>query len=168
MTKGENPSQLARVYLGLGTNLGERRQNLQGAHDALASFMQVTRASQVYQTLPWGYTDQPSFLNQVLEVRTALGPLDLLARLKSIETRLGRMPSFQYGPRLIDIDILFYGSQQVNLPNLVIPHPRLPERAFMLVPLAELAPNLFYPPLGLTIRQLLARVDPSGVEVFLE
>ena len=168
MDEGKNPSLSERVYLGLGSNLGERRLNLRRACSALASFMQVIRVSRVYQTPPWGYTDQPAFLNQVLEAQTELGPLDLLARLKSIETRLGRTPSFQYGPRLIDIDILFYGSQQVNLPNLVIPHPRLPERAFMLVPLAELAPDLLYPALGLTIRQLLARVDPSGVEVFLE
>lgn len=166
MAGAENPSQPARVYLGIGTNLGERWQNLRSARAVLAPHIQVTRASQVYQTPPWGYADQPIFLNQVLEALTNLTPLDLLVQLKSIETRLGRTPSFQYGPRLIDIDILFYGDQQVNLPNLVIPHPRLPERAFMLVPLNELAPDLFYPALGLTVRQLLAQVDPGGVEVF--
>ena len=134
----------------------------------MASSMQITRTSQVYQTPPWGYTDQPAFLNQVLEAQTNLAPHELLARLKSIEVQLGRTPTFQFGPRLIDIDILFYGDQQVNLPNLAIPHPRLPERAFMLVPLAELAPDLIYPASGLTVRQLLARVDPTGVEVFHE
>jgi 2-amino-4-hydroxy-6-hydroxymethyldihydropteridine diphosphokinase len=155
-----------RVYLGLGTNLGERRQNLRSAQAALAPFLQVTRASLVYQTPPWGYTNQPAFLNQVLEGSTYLAPSDLLARLKSTEVQLGRIATFQYGPRLIDIDILFYGSQQVDSPNLVIPHPRLAERAFMLVPLAELAPDLLYPALGLSVRQLLERVDRSGVEVY--
>ena len=166
MAGKEYPPPAVRVYLGLGTNLGERRQNLLAAQTTLAAQLQILRASQVYQTPPWGYADQPAFLNQVLEGQTSLAPRDLLALLKSIETRLGRVPSFQYGPRLIDIDILFYGDQQVDDPDLVIPHPRLPERAFMLVPLAELAPDLVFPAAGLTIRQLLARVDSSGVEVF--
>jgi 2-amino-4-hydroxy-6-hydroxymethyldihydropteridine diphosphokinase len=154
------------VYLGLGTNLGDRAANLRAACAALAPQVQTLRLSRIYQTPPWGYADQPAFLNQVAEVRTTLPPLELLALLKDIEVRLGRTPSFQYGPRLIDMDILLYGSLVLQLPQLVIPHPRLPERAFVLVPLAELSPELIHPVLKTSIGQLCAAVDSAGVEVF--
>jgi 2-amino-4-hydroxy-6-hydroxymethyldihydropteridine diphosphokinase len=159
-----DPTANMLVYLSLGSNLGDRLQNLRGAQAALSPQVQVLRASQVYETLPWGFSDQPPFLNLVLEARTTLAPLALLAHVKSIEARLGRIPTFRYGPRLIDIDILFYGDQVIELPNLRVPHPRLAERAFVLVPLAELAPDLPHPLFGLTIRQLAAQVDASGVE----
>ncbi len=152
------------IFLGLGSNLGDRARNLREAQAALSPQVQVLRASRVYETAPWGYTDQPRYLNQVLEAHTSLAPLGLLAHVKAIETRMGRTPSFRFGPRLIDIDILFYGDQVIELPELSVPHPRLPERAFMLVPLAELAPDLRHPLLGLTVRQLAERVDAAGVE----
>jgi 2-amino-4-hydroxy-6-hydroxymethyldihydropteridine diphosphokinase len=153
-------------YLGLGTNLGNRSQNLKSAQIALPPQVQVLRASRIYETPPWGFTAQPAFLNQVLEVQTELPPLALLEYLKEIEINLGRTPTFRYGPRQIDIDILFYGDQVIEYPNLSIPHPRLFERAFVLVPLVELAPDRVHPVLNQTIRQMLAQVDPSGVEVF--
>jgi len=152
------------IYLGLGTNLGDRARNLHAAQAALPPQVEVLRASRVYETAPWGYSDQPRYLNQALQARTGLAPLDLLAYVKVIEARLGRKPSFRFGPRLIDIDILFYGDQVIDLPELIVPHPRLPERAFMLVPLAELKPGLRHPLLGLTVSQLAARVDTAGVE----
>jgi 2-amino-4-hydroxy-6-hydroxymethyldihydropteridine diphosphokinase len=151
------------VFLGLGTNLGDRRANLTSALAALAPQVRVTRCSSLYETPPWGYTAQPAFLNQVLAGETHLPPVELLAFLKQIEVEIGRTPSFRYGPRLIDIDILYYDSQVLDLPGLSIPHPRLPERAFMLVPLAEIAPALRHPRTGLTSLELLAQVDPTGV-----
>jgi 2-amino-4-hydroxy-6-hydroxymethyldihydropteridine diphosphokinase len=155
-----------RVYLGLGTNLGDRRQNLRDALAALPDSVRVLRVSRVYETAPWGYLDQPNFLNQVAEVETALSPLELLGEVKRIEQRLGRKQTFRYGPRQIDIDILLYGRQVITAPGLEVPHPRLAERAFVLVPLAELAPSYRHPLLLRTVSELLKDVDPSGVEVY--
>lgn len=156
------------VYLGLGSNLGDRLLNVKAACSALASYVCIFSASPVYETAPWGYTDQPAFLNQVLGVDTGLSPLELMAALKQVEADLGRISSFRYGPRLIDLDILFYDDLVLETPGLVIPHPRLAERAFVLVPLADLAPGLRHPALGKTVRELLAAIDPSDVRFFLK
>lgn len=153
------------VYLGLGSNLGDRRQNLESAIQALPPRVRVLRRSAIYRTPPWGYTEQPEFLNMALEAQTELSPEALLEFLKQIELQLGRQPSFLYGPRQIDLDILFYGERILHSQRLTIPHPRLHERAFVLVPLAELAPDFIHPVLGVSVAALLARVDPSGVEV---
>jgi 2-amino-4-hydroxy-6-hydroxymethyldihydropteridine diphosphokinase len=152
------------VYLALGTNLGDRPGNLQAAITALPPVVKVLEKSPVYETLPWGVTDQPAFLNMVLKGKTRLAPMALLKHLKDLETRLGRRPSVRYGPRIIDIDILFHDDIVLNTPKLAIPHPRLHERAFVLVPLADLAPELVHPAFGKTIRQLLAEVVTSGVK----
>ncbi len=152
------------VYLALGTNLGDRPANLRAAIAALASIVTVLAESPVYETPPWGVTDQPPFLNMAIKGETRLDPLALLTELKRLETRLGRRPSIRYGPRLIDVDILFYDDLILNTPELVIPHPRLHERAFVLVPLADLAPDLAHPVLGKSVRELLAAVDATGVE----
>ncbi len=151
-------------YIGLGVNLGDRAANLANARSALSPAVRILRSSSIYETEPWGFRDQPAFLNQALEAETGLAPLDLLAYLKQIEAALGRQPTFRYGPRLIDMDILLYGDLIVSLPGLEIPHPRLAERAFVLAPLAELAPDLRPPQSGKTIAEMLREVDTAGVK----
>jgi 2-amino-4-hydroxy-6-hydroxymethyldihydropteridine diphosphokinase len=152
------------IYLALGTNLGNRLVNLRTAVAAVTPAVTVLAESPVYETLPWGVIDQPDFLNMVLKVKTYLAPPALLAHLKHIETQLGRAPSIRYGPRLIDVDILFYDDLVLNTSELTIPHPRLHERAFVLVPLADLAPDFVHPAFGKPVRALLATVDTTGVK----
>ncbi len=154
------------VYLSLGTNVGDRVANLRTAREALLPVVRIDQASPVYETEPWGYADQPAFLNQVVRGETDLSPQSLLAGLKALEVRLGRQPNFRYGPRLIDLDILFYDAAQLASDRLVLPHPRLAERAFVLVPLADLAPDLVHPGSGKTVREMLAAVDRSGVRAY--
>jgi 2-amino-4-hydroxy-6-hydroxymethyldihydropteridine diphosphokinase len=154
------------TYLALGTNLGQRFENLRAAIAALSPEITVLNESPVYETEPWGYADQPPFLNLVLCAETDRSPRDLLGRLKDIESTLGRTPTFRNGPRLIDLDILFYDDLVLETPSLIIPHPRLHERAFVLVPLAEIAPNLTHPLLGQSIAQLVETVDRRGVSLF--
>ncbi len=156
------------IYLALGTNLGDRLANLRLALDALAPQVRVVARSHVYETPAWGYEDQPAFLNMAVKAKTDLIPSALLAHLKRLEADLGRKPNFRWGPRLIDIDILFYDDLVLDAPELNIPHARLQERAFVLVPLADLAPELVHPRLGKTIRQLLAQIDTSGIQRFGE
>lgn len=152
------------VYLALGTNLGDRLANLRTAVDALPPGAAVLKKSRVYETPPWGYEDQPAFLNMVLQGETQLAPEALLKHVKDLEAKLGREASFRWGPRLIDIDILFYDDLVLDTPTLTIPHPRLQERAFVLVPLAEIAPDLMHPRLKKTVRQLTSSVDRTGIE----
>jgi 2-amino-4-hydroxy-6-hydroxymethyldihydropteridine diphosphokinase len=152
------------IYLALGTNLGDRFANLLAAIAALPSAVRLQAQSPIYETPPWGLTGQPAFLNMVLKGETDLVPLALLAHLKSLETKLGRQPAVHWGPRLIDMDILFYDELILNTPGLTIPHPLLQERAFVLVPLADLEPDLIHPVLGKPVSQLLAAVDTTGVK----
>jgi 2-amino-4-hydroxy-6-hydroxymethyldihydropteridine diphosphokinase len=131
------------VYLGLGSNLGDRQRNLEQAVAALDATpgIRVTRVSSFHVTPPFGVEDQPDFLNAVVEATTDLDPPTLLAAVKEIETNLGRTPSYRWGPRLIDIDILLYDRLHWESPELTIPHPGLLERPFVTEPLAELAPE---------------------------
>lgn len=154
------------IYLALGTNIGDRFANLGATLAALPSVVRVSAASPIYETEPWGYSEQPAFLNQVISAETQLEPLDLLAHLKRLEIELGRTPTFRYGPRLIDMDILFYDNILLSVPGLEIPHPRLPERPFVLVPLVDLAPDFRHPRLGKTLQELLAQVDTNGVRPY--
>lgn len=154
------------VYLGLGTNLGDRAANLQAAVTALASHLVVTAVSPIYQTPPWGITDQPDFLNLCLAVKTKLTPIELLTLLKSLEVELGRVPGERWGPRLIDIDLLFYANQIIRTESLSVPHPEIPKRAFVLRPLADIAPTFVHPVLGQTVAQLAAGVDDEGIRPY--
>jgi len=145
-----------RVYLSLGTNVGDREQMLQQAVSLLEGpDLHLLRASSVYETEPIDRLSQPWFLNLVVEAETDLFPRLLLARIQRIEKQLGRKRTIRAGPRTIDIDILFYGESVVRTPELVIPHPRLSERRFVLEPLAELAPELRHPLARRTIAELL-------------
>ena len=158
----------ATAYLGLGTNLGERWANLEGALRLLANGtgLRPLRCSQIYETEPWGVTEQPRYLNCVAEVAVTLDPEELLVRCKDVEEHLGRLPGPRWGPRLIDVDILLYEAQTVELPHLEIPHPRLHLRAFALIPLAELASDAIHPALGRSIGELARAVEGrEGVTV---
>ncbi len=154
---------MAVVYLALGSNLGDRRANLHAAITALPPAVTVLAQSAIYETPPWGVTEQPPFLNMALRGETCLSPQALLKALKRLERRLGRLPSVRYGPRLIDIDILFYETLVLSSPDLILPHPRLHERAFVLVPLADIAADFVHPRLNQTVRALLATVDTRGI-----
>ena len=152
-----------QILLALGTNLGNRLANLRTALEALPPKVVVLDKSKIYETPAWGFEDQPAFLNMALKGETGLEPEPLLDHLKQLEARLGREPSFHWGPRLIDIDLIFYDDLIMDTPRLVIPHPRLHERAFVLVPLADIAADFIHPVLGKTIRQLLEGVDKSNI-----
>lgn len=154
------------VYLALGSNLGDRLANLKQAVISLSPQLEVKSRSRVFETPPWGYTDQPAFLNMVIKGNTYLEPERLLKHLKRLEIALGRVPGFQNGPRVIDIDILFYDKLVRDTPPLILPHPHLHERGFVLVPLNDIAPDLMHPTTGRTVREMLASSDTSGITVY--
>jgi 2-amino-4-hydroxy-6-hydroxymethyldihydropteridine diphosphokinase len=143
------------AYVGLGANLGDREATIGRAVELLGAL----RVSTLRETEPWGYADQPPFLNGVAEVETDEGPRALLARLLAIERELGRVrDGLRYGPRTIDLDLLLYGDLELDEPGLTVPHPRLHEREFVLEPLAELAPELLVPGRG-PLKALLSRLQ---------
>jgi 2-amino-4-hydroxy-6-hydroxymethyldihydropteridine diphosphokinase len=146
------------VHIALGSNLGERAANLEAAISALPPAVQVTRRSPVYETDPEYVTDQPAFLNMAVGGDTGIEPEDLLRRLKEIEQELGRTPTLRYGPRVIDLDIIFFGGRIVDAPGLLIPHPRLAERIFVLKPLCDIAAAVKHPATGETVLQLLEKL----------
>jgi len=127
----------------------------------------VKAKSQVYETPPWGFEDQPKFLNQVIKANTYLDPEPLLKHLKRLEVALGRKESFPNGPRLIDMDILFYDDLVMEKPSLVLPHPRLHERGFVLLPLLEIAPNLVHPVRKQSVREMAEMCSMTGIEKFV-
>jgi 2-amino-4-hydroxy-6-hydroxymethyldihydropteridine diphosphokinase len=154
-----------RVFLSLGSNLGDREANLRRAFSLLSSFCLGLRISGLYRTLPLYLRDQPDFLNAVAEGTTELAPLELLRRLQEIEAELGRDRSreIRMGPRTMDLDILLYGNRLSETADLTIPHPRMKERAFVLVPLLELAPELADPGTGESYAEALNAIGGLGV-----
>jgi 2-amino-4-hydroxy-6-hydroxymethyldihydropteridine diphosphokinase len=158
------PTLAATVYLGLGANLGDRLANLRLALQRLQTLARVEEVSSLYETQPQGVTDQPLFFNAVCRATTGLEPQPLLRFLKNVEREFGRQPGGQkWGPRPLDLDILLYHDRVVDAPELKVPHPRLAERAFVLVPLCELAPELRHPLLGKPMKDLLASVGEKGI-----
>lgn len=154
------------VYLGLGSNLGDREHNLRMAVETLHPEIFLLRKSPIYETKPWGYAEQADFLNQVVEVNTGLPPGQLLDYIKNIENKVGRRPTFKNGPREIDIDILYFDDLVMESDTLTIPHPRLADRAFMLTPLADLIPDFKHPTLDETTTKLLENTNQKGINLF--
>lgn len=155
---------MVKVYLGLGSNLGRRRDGIQKAISHLGEngAIRIRRISSLYRTEPWGKKRQPDFLNTVVCAETSLHPFDLLKRCQSIEKKLGRRKTERFGPREIDIDILSYGKMISKSKGLVLPHPRIPERRFVLVPLCEIAPGLRLPGWKRTISEMLRETSDES------
>ena len=152
------------IYLALGTNIGDREKHLQTAKTSMCPRVTILQESPIYITPPWGYLDQPDFLNQVIAVTTRMRPRRLLQYLNGIEKAMGRQTLFRNGPRVIDLDILFYGQRVINTDDLKIPHPRMADRAFVLVPLNDIAPYFVHPVLEIRIKDMLTGIDTTGVK----
>ena len=154
-----------KAYLGLGSNIGNRLRNLQSVLDHLnvVTGISLEAVSPVYETNPIGGPAQPEYLNAAIEIETDKCPEKLLKHCLDIEKKMGRYRRERWEPRIIDIDVLLYGKLILNSPNLVIPHPFMHERAFVLQPLADIAPDIVHPVLGLTVNEMLARIEKSGI-----
>ncbi|UII29931.1 2-amino-4-hydroxy-6-hydroxymethyldihydropteridine diphosphokinase [Fulvivirga ulvae] len=146
------------IFLLLGSNLGDKKKLLNSACSIINSELgPIMGRSSLYETAAWGKTDQPAFLNQVIEVNSALSAAEVLKCINNIESRLGRVRTEKWGARIIDIDILYYGHEIIETENLTIPHPGIPDRRFTLAPLVEIAPDFIHPVLRKTNTELLAR-----------
>jgi 2-amino-4-hydroxy-6-hydroxymethyldihydropteridine diphosphokinase len=149
------------VYIGLGSNLGDRVANLRDAVHRLGAIIRIERVSRLYVAAPLGYVRDDAYINAALHGTTTMTPIDLLGMLQQIEIAMGRRPGVQFGPRPIDLDMLFFDSIQTETYKLTIPHPRLAERAFVLKPLADIAPDMMHPVLYYTISQLLEDTEDA-------
>lgn len=155
--------KINKTYLGLGSNLGNREENLQTAQRFIAEkFGTIISLSSIYETAAWGLTEQNAFLNQVLCVETKFPPIEVLQIILEIEKLMGRIREHKWGARIIDIDILYYANKIVSLPNLAIPHPFIQERRFVLVPLCEIAGEFIHPKFKQTNLKLLEKCRDSG------
>jgi len=157
---------LNEVYLGLGSNLGDRRAHIAGALDSIGRLSTVLACSRLYETSPQGFAGQPPFLNTTCRLLTRLDPFTLMRHLRAVERAAGRQRAVPNGPRALDIDILLYGRTVLDIPGLQIPHPRMHRREFVLAPLNEIAPQVEHPVFRATVRALLARLpraESAGV-----
>lgn len=159
----DEAAHIHTVALGLGSNLGDRDANLRAALARLAPAVTIARISAIYDTAPMLVTAQPRFHNIACIAHTTLTPLALLRHTKAVEAAVGRTPGIRYGPRVVDIDILFYDDLTLDTPELRIPHPRIAERAFVLAPLAEITPDLRHPALNATVAELARALPPADV-----
>lgn len=150
------------MFLGLGANVGDRDANLRAARARIAAFVEVDAASDVYETEPFGLTEQPRFLNMAVRGRTTLDPRELLDALKDVERQLGRTHTVRMGPRSIDIDLLLYGGVTLEEEDLVVPHPGILERAFVLQPLLDIDPDLRHPVTGELLRDALTALGTDA------
>lgn len=151
---------MATVYIGIGSNIGNREENCEkAARLLLGNGITVTNMSLMIETEPWGVTDQQKFVNMAVEAQTDLGPEELLVVLKKIEFDMGRLPSARWGPRLVDLDILFYDDLVMKMDDLEIPHPYIKERDFVLKPLAEIAPEKMHPVFKKSVKELLEELE---------
>jgi 2-amino-4-hydroxy-6-hydroxymethyldihydropteridine diphosphokinase len=168
---GESGAEVRGIiaFVGIGANLGKPAEACREAIERMGEVpgVRVLRWSSLYRTMPVGPQDQPPFINAVAEIRTDLAPRQLLLILKEIERQMGRTAGPKWGPRIIDLDLLFYGQEVIQEGGLQIPHPELHRRAFVLIPLCELASYLIHPAFGVSIRGLLDRLpEKGGVEIY--
>lgn len=159
---------MTTTYIALGSNMGDRLNYLEKALSCFKQYhqLELKKASSVYETPPWGKTDQSPFLNCVLEIDTSFTPQMLLETLREIERQLGRERKEKWGPRTIDLDILLYGDEIINTTDLTIPHPRMSQRAFVMIPLIEIAPDLIHPVFKKTMKELADLLPKENMPVF--
>lgn len=147
------------AYIGIGSNLGNRVENCNDALRYITQFCEVTNTSSLYESEPAGYTQQPTFINAVLKIRTDKSPEMLLSSLKLIEKRMGRERTFRWGPRIIDLDILFYDNLVLETDRLIIPHEEMQKRRFVLEPMLEIESDLVHPKLNMSLQELVNRLE---------